>query len=143
VDGEWGYCRYCAYEVATEYGVMLKHERYAGSYEKLECPGSNRKATEQPAPECQPIRLVKLTKNLTQINSRKAKRDHLIRQRAARQRAESVEQNEGIILGNPSEVILTNPETGERVDITDAIVGPIRINLEHPDREAPHGDFTD
>jgi hypothetical protein len=124
VDGEWGYCRYCAYEVAVEDGKILKHERYAGSYEKLECPGTGRKAT----------------KTLTQINSRKAKRDHLIRQRAARQRAD---REPGIVLNEPSQVILTNPETGERVDITDAIIGPIRINLEHPDREAPHGDFTD
>lgn len=140
MDGEWGYCRYCAYEVAVEDGKILKHERYAGSYEKLECPGTGRKATKQPAPECQPIKMVKLTKTLTQINSRKAKRDHLIRQRAARQRAD---REPGIVLNEPSQVILTNPETGERVDITDAIIGPIRINLEHPDREAPHGDFTD
>jgi hypothetical protein len=139
VDGEWGFCRYCAYEVAVEDGTILDHERYAGSYEKLKCPGSGRKATKQPGPEARPIKMVKLTKNLTQINSRKAKRDHLIRQRAAAQRREA----ESTLTMVPNQVIVTNPETGESADITDAIVGPIILNREPGVEAEPDGDFTD
>lgn len=53
----WGYCRYCAFEVAVDLETrqMLVHERMGRGYLKVRCYGSLMAPTEQPAPETEPV----------------------------------------------------------------------------------------
>lgn len=52
----WGYCKYCAFEVAVnpETGRMLIHERMKGDKTNQRCYGSLLEPTPQPAPEATP-----------------------------------------------------------------------------------------
>lgn len=140
MNGDWGFCPFCAFEVAVDDGLLVGHDRFAGSYDRVECPGSGRKAEVQPGPEAEPIRLVRLTRTLTQINARKRYRDEVLRRRAAAQRRKADMR----LLVNPNRVEIFNPETGETADITDAIVGPIRLNTEPGlEEDEPDGDHAD
>jgi hypothetical protein len=49
---EWGYCKYCAFEVAVdpETGNMLAHERRDGTWSSSRCYGSLLEPSPQPSP---------------------------------------------------------------------------------------------
>jgi hypothetical protein len=54
---EWGYCKYCAFEVAVdpETGNMLAHERRDGTWSSSRCYGSLLEPSPQPSPEAKPV----------------------------------------------------------------------------------------
>lgn len=86
MDGEWGYCRYCAFEVTVEDGKLGLHLRFLDGVtsDRVECPGSGREPTEQPGPEAKAVRLVKLTKSWQTLAQKARAREEL---NAARARA--------------------------------------------------------
>ena len=102
-DGdEWGFCYICAFEVAVGTdGLLVPHSRgHHDSASSIPCVGEGRPPTPQPAPECQPIKLVRLTKSVTHLNNRQRRMEDRARARA---RAEAMallarpvsEQSEG------------------------------------------------
>lgn len=54
MDGEWGFCQYCAFLIPVEDGRLFVHERRDGGWSTTRCYGSNMEPTEQPAPEAHP-----------------------------------------------------------------------------------------
>lgn len=79
MDGEWGFCRYCAFEVTVEDGKLGEHLRFIDGVtsDRKECPGGGRAPTEQPDHEAQPIRLVKLTKSWQALANKVRQREEM------------------------------------------------------------------
>lgn len=87
-DGEdWGFCYVCAFEVPVgSNGLLLLHRRGNHTHEPADCGGSGRVPTQQPGPECQPVKLVKLTKSAMHLRLRQQRHDERIRARAKARR---------------------------------------------------------
>jgi hypothetical protein len=76
VNGAWGYCKWCAFEVPVgSYGRLLFHERGHFIGGKATCPGSGQELTPQPGPEAEPLALVSLHKTARHFADRKKRAD--------------------------------------------------------------------
>ena len=87
-DGDdWGFCYVCAFEVPVgSDGLLVRHRRGNHAYEPADCGGSGREPTPQPAPECQPVKLVDLRKSALHLRLRQQRRDERIRAKAKAER---------------------------------------------------------
>jgi hypothetical protein len=122
----WGFCFICAYMVARnkETGLLMYHGYRQGPDEMRECPGTGREPTLQSGPEAKPVKLVSLHKSIRHLNARKKRHQEMVRERAVQALAGKCET---VTIHTPASVNLVNLETGERTDVTDAIIGPITL----------------
>ncbi|HEY3492381.1 MAG TPA: hypothetical protein VGK43_05480, partial [Solirubrobacterales bacterium] len=91
----------------------------------------------RPTPtEAKPLSVVSLRKE----GERARRKAYWQRQRFAQRATARRKLAEFKLSVEPDSVILHDLATGAETDITDAIIGPVNINLIHPDREVSDGD---
>jgi len=126
--GAWGFCDFCAFEVSIIDGLRVEHQRYrTGSNDEM-CIGGGRPPAGPTPVEATPRMQVDLRKPL----SRAQRRGYWARQRQASRRMQESKRAAEIKI-QPSQVLVTNLETGVEVDMTDQIIGPILLNTEDSD----------
>lgn len=93
MNGEWGFCRYCIFEVPVEDGRMVDHERnvlVAGK--KYPCAGSGQEPTPQPGPEAVPVVCVSLRKSYAHLAARKKRAEERAEYRAMQARLAALKE---------------------------------------------------
>jgi hypothetical protein len=120
----WGYCRWCAFDVAVYMGAMVEHRRYRNGSNDSVCTGSGR----EPAPVSPTEAKAAMTVSLFKSADQTRRRAYWARQRqtARRMAADRLRAK----MGSPTRVTVTSMATGEEVDITDAIIGPVHLDYD-------------
>jgi hypothetical protein len=126
----WGYCRWCAFDVAVYMGAMVEHRRYRNSSNDSVCTGSGREPTVPSPREAKAVMVVSLYKSV----DRTRRRAYWARQRQTARRMAADRLIKGMVM-NQTKVTVTSMATGEEIDITDAIIGPVHLDMEEDDGE--------
>lgn len=132
----WGFCPWCAFDVAVIAEHNIEHRRTRNGHDDQRCSGSGRETVRPTPVEARPLATASLRKEI----DRARRKAYWQRQRFAARATARRKIAEMRLTLNPDSVILHDPATGVDTDITDAIIGPININLIHPDREVGDGD---
>lgn len=122
----WGFCDYCAFMVALVDGKLIEHPRYrVYSGDKTLCNGSGIDPVES-IPYCAtPRQRISLHK----LPGRTQSRARYQRQRTLyRKKLRSLA---------PARMTITSLSTGEEVDITTSISGPVVLSMEAGDGRDP------
>ncbi len=120
----WGYCRWCAFDVAVYMGRMVEHRRYRNGHDESACTGSGREPTVPSPTEAKAAPVVSFYK----VADRTRRRAYWARQRQTARRIAADRLR--VKMGSPTKVTVTSMATGEEVDITDAIIGPVHLDYD-------------
>lgn len=82
MNGEWGFCRTCAFEVPVEGGRLVSHNRNVSMGGTFTCSGSGKEPTEQPGPDVEPLKLVLLTKSASYLALRRRRSEEAAKAKA-------------------------------------------------------------
>lgn len=127
----WGFCDYCAFAVAVIDGLRAEHRRYRNGYDDARCAGSGGEPILPIPREARPRQVVSFRKE-TERARRKAywQRQRFAARATARRKVASM-----TMTAQPNKVTVTSMATGEEIDITDAIIGPVHLDMEEDDGE--------
>lgn len=125
----WGFCEYCAFEVAVTIpeGIKVKHRAVRNGGDDATCNGSGSPAVLPTPLEAKARPRVVMRKDMQRARTRQfwQKRRSEARERA---REEASEQRTKLL--TPTRITVTSSATGEEVDLTPYVTGPVTLNLE-------------
>lgn len=123
----WGYCRYCAFEVAVDIdtGLIAFHEPLYTNSVRRPCNGNGKRPTPQPGATADPLKVVHLRKSIQQIGMARLRYQEKYREESAAYR-DGVTRSAS--LGEPG---LINTFMGP-------LIRPISV-----DEDDDYGDYTD
>lgn len=122
----WGFCPWCAFDVAVFEERNIEHRRTRNGHDDQRCTGSGRDTVRPTPTEAKPLSMVSLRKEIERAR-RKAywQRQRFAAKATARRRVANM-----TMTVEPNKVTVTSAATGEEIDITDAIIGPVLLDYD-------------
>lgn len=124
----WGFCDYCAFLVAVVGGLRIVHRRYRNGGDDSKCNGSGQVPVTPVPRRAKARQMVSLKKEPNRAKSR-------ARWQRARWEARGKALKAKSMTLQPTRITVTSHATGEEIDITSAVTGPVVISMEADDGE--------
>lgn len=120
----WGFCEYCAFDVAIFDGRRVEHRRHRNGHDDAKCGGSGGEPVRPTPAEATPRQIVSFRKHI-EVTRRRAywQRQRFVAREHARRKIAEMR-----LTVKPDSVVIQDLATGATADITDSIIGPIRLD---------------
>lgn len=122
----WGFCEWCAFDVAVYMGQLIDHRRYRNDHNDVACPGSGR----TPPGHRPYVAVAKSRVNLRKEMDRARRKAYWQRQRFAAKATARRKAEDKAKFVTPTKITVTSQATGEEIDLTPMVVGPIVMHVE-------------